>query len=162
MENYGKIEENKLEKIAIVAISLANLKKKNDKFNILAEKEVEAQLNDLTQPIDIRFILSSFPRLGIKSKKILDHCEKHVIEGAGELTLSNIEQIVTTTQATKFSKGFYDALGGRLNSLVEENLSQVDKSKGEHFLSVLQKWESAGLYKNEELVTRLRDHIKLL
>lgn len=162
MDTYPQVKENKIEKIAIMALSLANLKKKNDKFNILAEKEMEAQLGDLNQQIDVRFILSSFPRLGIKSKKILEHCEKKVVEGAGELTLGNIEQIAMTTQGAKFGKAFYEALGGRMDSLVQANMKEINKSKGEHFLSILQKWESMGLYKNQELVTRIKDHIKLL
>lgn len=109
---------------------------------------------------DARFILCSFPRLGIKSKAIYDHCEKLVIGNKDTLTLNHIEQLMVTTQgARQLSKGYYEALGDRLGALVEKSKG-INKLTGDVLVKSLKSWESLGLYVNEQLRTKVANLIQ--
>lgn len=104
---------------------------------------------------DARFILCSFPRLGIKSKAISEQCEKLVVANKDSLNLNHVEQLMATTQgARQLSKGYYEAVGGRLGALVEKSKG-INKVTGEILVKSLKNWESLGLYVNEQLRTKL-------
>jgi hypothetical protein len=139
------------------------MKKKHDKFNALAEKEVEAALSTITTLSEARLIASSFPKLGIKSKTILAHAEKIIIDNSKEINFNHIETLmIAGINVRAFSKIYYETLASRFAELFGVNKRSVIKSKGQLLIAVLQKWETNGLYKNPELVTRLQDHIQLL
>jgi hypothetical protein len=155
MEKYPEIIHNKIEKITVIAQALSNLKIKNEKFTIFAEKEIESNLDKLNL-FDARFVVNSFPRLGIKNKNIIQHCEGLIINGKDQLNFKGIQQLMASTQGVRlFSKEYYNALGQRLDALLEDVRVKLDKNNGEIIQKTLRAWDSLGLYKNEALSTKL-------
>ena len=146
-----------------MAQSLANLRKKNEKFNMLAEKEIESQLASITNVSEARLIAASFPKLGIKSKKIFEYIGNMIATNAKNFNINNVETLmIEGMNNSVFPKGYYEALGKRLSELFESRKESMGKPKEQTLITVLRKWETNGLYKNPELITRIQNHLQLL
>jgi len=156
----GSVQNRKVEKVSLVARSLATLKKKNDKFNVLAEREVEANLSHVVNPIDSRFIICSFAQLGIKNKKIYEHCTNNIIQNKDNLSIQDLDRFFYASLPAEVPRELFGAVAGR----VEEELARVPgyftKEKAKVMVGVLDQWKNQKKHDNGSVITKLREHVQ--
>jgi len=156
----GSVQNRRVEKISLVARSLGALKKRNDKFNVLAEREVEANLNDITSPIDSRFIICNFAALGIKNKKIFEHCANNVIQNKDNLSIQDLDRFFYTVLPAEVPKQLFTVLAERVQSELESNPAYFNKQKAKAIAAVLDQWKAQKKHENDSVIAKLKEHIQ--
>jgi len=156
--DFGKVKQNKAEKISIVALSLANLKSKSEKFNLLAEREVEANLDSVKSVLDSQFIICGFARLGIKNKKIFEHCANNIIQSVETLSLKDIEPYLKTfLPKNLLPKQFFASIAEKLETVLEENPLLLDKEYTGVVVKGLEKWVGEGMLPNGDVLAKYKE-----
>lgn len=161
--DFQNVGDRKVEKLSIMAHALATLKKKDEKFNILVEREIEAHLHQVNNATDSRFILTSFSRLGLKSKKVYEHCAEKIIQNLESLSVDNLEHLLKTPlRKDQLPNNFFKAIAERTGQLLDETPYSFTKPKTEAILKGLERWAQHKAHVDEELLTKFRYHIQFL
>lgn len=161
--DYPQIGDRKVEKLSIMAHALSTLKKQDEKFNVLAERELEANLAQVNNATDARFILTSFSRLGIKSKKISTHCAEQILNNLETLSVDNLEHLLKSfLPKDQLPNNFFKTIAQRIGQLLEEDPYAFNKVRAQATLRGLEKWATQRLHVDEELLTKFRHHVQYL
>jgi len=159
VSDFGSLKSNKAEKISIVALCLANLKTKSEKFNMLAEREIEANLDSVQSVLDSQFLICGFARLGIKNKKIYEHCANNIIQNVENLSLKEIEPYLKTfLPKNLLPKQFFTSIAEKLGNMLEENPLLFEKENTAVIIKGLEKWTREGMLQNNEVLTKFKEH----
>ena len=124
-----KKTEQRVDRVAIVAQSLANARLSHTKFAELAGKYIESNLNQLKNVKDLCFIAESFVKLAITNPKVFKHIEKELEAPIENLNFNLLRQLIYSARGNpNYSSEFVNKLYARLKKIVEVEVASKDTS----------------------------------
>jgi len=127
IEKFNGKAEQRIDRIAIVAQSLANAKLSHPKFADLAGKYVESNLGQLKNVKDLCFVAESFVKLGIVKPNVFSHIEKTLEPQIQELGFNSIRQLIySVTGNPGYKPEFIKKIYERIKKIVELEVGDVD------------------------------------